>query len=38
LNGRTYDEFPERELVAVPEREERLELISETEPMELAFA
>ena len=38
LDGRTYDEFPERELVAVPEREDRLELISETEPMELAFA
>jgi protein gp37 len=38
LDGRTYDEFPERALVAVPEREERLELISETEPMELAFA
>ncbi len=38
LDGRTYDEFPERELVAVPEREDRLEMLSETEPMELAFA
>jgi protein gp37 len=38
LDGRTYDEFPERELIAVPEREERLDLISETEPLGLAFA
>ena len=38
LDGRTYSEFPEREQVAVPEREERLEMLSETEPMELAFA
>jgi protein gp37 len=38
LDGRTYDEFPERELIAVPEREERLEMLSETAPMELAFA
>jgi protein gp37 len=38
LDGRTYSEFPDRELVAVPEREERLEMLSETVPMELAFA
>jgi protein gp37 len=38
LDGRTYDEFPERELVVIPEREERLEMLSETEPMGLAFA
>jgi hypothetical protein len=25
-------------LVAIPEREERLEMLSETEPMEFAFA
>lgn len=38
LDRRTYDEFPKRELVDVPEREERLDLISETKPLELAFA
>lgn len=38
LDGKTYSEFPERELVAVPEREERLEMLSEAAPLELAFA
>jgi len=38
LDRRTYDEFPKREPVEVPEREERLGLLSETEPMGLAFA
>ena len=37
LDRRTYDEFPKRNLVEVPEREERLDLISETKPLELAF-
>lgn len=38
LDRRTYDEFPKREPALVPEREERLALLSKTEPMELAFA
>lgn len=38
LDGRTYDEFPAREPVEVPEREERLEMLSEAAPLEMAFA
>jgi len=38
LDRRTYDEFPKREQVEVPDRQERLELLSETEPLKLTFA
>ncbi len=38
LDGRTYNEFPEREPVEVPERDERLELLSKAASLELAFA
>ena len=38
LDGRTYDEFPTREPSEVPEREERLELLSEAARLEMAFA
>jgi protein gp37 len=38
LDGQTYDEFPARDLVEVPEREERLHLLTETAALEVAFA